>query len=332
MRYRLLGRTGLKVSELCLGTMTFGGGQTIGGLGQTDADRLVARALDAGVNFFDTADVYSGGEAERMLGRALGARRKDIFVATKVRLRTEEGPNDIGLSRGHILDAVDASLRRLGTDYIDLYQIHIVDALTPLEETLRAFEDLVRWGKVRYIGCCNLPAWQIMKALAISDARGWVRFTSLQAHYTTVERGLERELAPLLSDQGLGLLVWSPLSGGLLSGKFTRESQGPEGSRRASFDFPPVNRERAFDVVDVMREIASDHDVSVARIALAWLLHQDVVTSVIIGAKRLNQLEDNLLAPAVQLSDEDLKRLDRISALPSEYPGWMLTWSWDDRM
>lgn len=332
MRYRILGRTGLKVSELCFGTMTFGGGETIGVLDQRESDKLVARTLDAGINFFDTADAYSGTEAERMLGQALGTRRKEVIIATKVRLETGSGPNDVGLSRGHILDAVDASLRRLGTDYIDLYQIHISDALTPLEETLRALDDLVRWGKVRYIGCCNFAAWQLMKSLAISDMHDWARFVALQAHYTLIERGLERELVPLVKDQGLGLMIWSPLSGGFLSGKFTRENESPEDSRRSELDFPPINRERAFDVLDVMREIAAQHNVSVARIALAWLLYQDVVTSVIIGAKRLDQLEDNLLAPEVRLSEKDLKQLDEVSALPLEYPGWMLNRPWDDRI
>ena len=334
MRYKLLGRTGLRVSELCLGTMTFGGGQTIGGLDQAEASTLVASALDAGINFFDTADTYSGGESETQLGEALGNRRKDVIVATKVRLGVGEGPgiNDIGLSRYHILNAVDASLRRLKTDYIDLYQLHIVDSLTPMEETLRTLEDLVRWGKVRYVGCCTYPAWQLMKALAISDANGWSRFASYQAHYTIASREAERELIPLVEDQEVGLLVWSPLAGGLLSGKFSRDGSGPAGTRRAQFDFPPVDRERAFDVIDVMREIAREHDVSVARIALAWLLHQDAVTSVIVGARRPDQLQDNLLAPDVHLSEKELEQLDKVSTLPPEYPGWMLAMSWDDRM
>lgn len=332
MHYRLLGRTGLKISELCLGTMTFGGGPTIGGLEQETANDLVAMALDAGVNLFDTADVYSGGDAERMLGKALGARRKEVTVATKVRLGTGKGKNEIGLSRGHIYDAVDESLRRLNTDYIDLYQVHIVDRITPLEETLRAFEDLIRWGKVRYIGCCNYPAWQLMKALAISDAHSWSRFVSLQAHYSLTDRGLEREVMPLVQDQGLGVFVWSPLSGGLLSGKFSRESEGPEGSRRASFDFPPVDRERAFNVIDVMKEIAAAQNISMARLALAWLLHQDAVTGVILGARRAEQLKDNLLASQVTLSQEELAQLNQVSAMPREYPGWMISWPWDDRI
>lgn len=332
MRYRLLGRTGLKVSELSLGTMTFGGGKTIGGIDQATATAMVDRALEAGVNLFDTADVYSGTEAERLLGTALGSRRKDVILATKVRLGTGKGPNDAGLSRFHIMAAVEGSLRRLQTDTIDLYQLHIVDALTPLEESLRALEDLVRSGKVRYIGCCNYPAWQIMKALAISDAHGWVRYAAVQAHYSLAERGLEREIVPLLRDQGLGLLVWSPLSGGLLSGKFTRDGNDPKGARRTTFDFPPVDVDRAYAVLDVLREIAAGHDATVAQVALAWLLHQEIVTSVILGARRVEQLEDNLQSPNVRLSQEELARLDAASALAPEYPGWMLAEPWDDRM
>jgi aryl-alcohol dehydrogenase-like predicted oxidoreductase len=333
MKYNVLGKTGLKVSELCLGTMTFGGREVIGNLGQDEANELVARALDAGINFFDTADAYSRTQAEVMLGKALGSRRSEVVIATKVRIETGPGPNDLGLSRGHILSAVDASLRRLGTDYIDLYQVHLPDKLTPLEETLRALDDVVRWGKVRYIGVSNFPAWMLMKALGISDKNGWARFVSLQAHYTLIERSLEREIIPALVDQGLGLMIWSPLAGGFLSGKVTREGDAPDGSRRASFDFPPiVNRDRAFDVVDVMREVASEQGISVARIGLAWLLHQPAVSSVIIGAKRPDQLDDNLKAVDVRLTDDQRKRLDGVSALSSEYPGWMLEYPWDDRI
>ena len=332
MKYNLLGKTGLKVSELCLGTMTFGGREVIGNLGQDEADGLVARALDAGINFFDTADAYSRTKAEGMLGKALGNRRGDVVIATKVRIETGPGPNDLGLSRGHILSAVDASLRRLGSDYIDLYQVHLPDKLTPLEESLRALDDVVRWGKVRYIGVSNFPAWMLMKALGISDRNGWARFVCLQAHYTLIERSLERELIPAIQDQGLGLMIWSPLAGGFLSGKVTREAT-PEGSRRASFDFPPVHdRQRAFDILDVMREVATEQGLSVARIALAWELHQPPVTSAIIGAKRADQLEDNLKATEVRLTDDQLARLDKVSALSPEYPGWMLEHPWDDRV
>ena len=327
MKYKQFGRTGLLVSELCFGTMTFGGKgfwKAIGQLPQKAVDDLVARVLDAGINFIDTANVYSEGQSETMLGKALGKRRQEVVLATKVFGRMGPGPNDTGLSRGHIMQAVEASLTRLGTDYIDLYQIHGFDQLTPIEETLRALDDLVRAGKVRYIGCSNLPAWQLMKSLWTADKHGLHRFESLQAYYTIAGRDLERELVPLLQDQQLGLMVWSPLAGGLLSGKFDRDGKGPDGARRVDFDFPPVNRQRAFDVVDVMREIAREKEASVARIALAWLLHQPVVTSVIIGAKSLEQLSDNLAAPEIRFSDDDLKRLDRASRLPAEYPGWMV--------
>lgn len=327
MKYKQLGRTGLLVSELCFGTMTFAGKgfwEVIGQQPQEVANDLVARALDAGINFFDTANVYSLGESEKMLGKALGKRRKEVVVATKVRARIGPGANEVGLSRGHIMQAVEDSLTRLGTDYIDLYQIHGFDSLTPLEETMRALDDLVRSGKVRYIGCSNLAAWQLMKSLWISDRHNLHRFETLQAYYTIAGRDLERELVPLVQDQQMGLLVWSPLAGGLLAGKFYREGEGPETSRRASFDFPPIDKERAFNVVDVMREIAADHQVSVAQIALSWLLHQPVVTSIIIGAKNDEQLADNLAAPEVELSADELARLNEVSDLPLEYPGWMI--------
>ena len=326
MKYRLLADTGLFVSELCLGTMTFGGkGQiwdAIGGLDQSTADAIVHRAIDAGITFIDTADVYSGGESETMLGKALGTRRRDIILATKVRGRTGPGPNQVGLSRAHILESVDASLKRLGTDYIDLYQIHRPDLLTNVEDTLRALDDLVRTGKVRYIGCSNLEAWMMMKALAISSAQGLERFRCTQSYYSLVGRELERQIIPLLKDQKLGLLVWSPLAGGFLSGKFTRTG-GDENARRAKFDFPPVNKEKGFDVLDVLVAISSRHGVSAAQIALAWLLAKEVVTSVIIGARKLTQLDDNLKAIDVVLTEEDLKALDDVSKLAPEYPAWM---------
>jgi aryl-alcohol dehydrogenase-like predicted oxidoreductase len=328
MRYKQLGRTGLLVSELCFGTMTFGGGKdfwrAIGRLSQDAAGDLISRVLDAGINFIDTADIYSEGDSERILGKALGKRRQDVVLATKVFGRMGPGPNQVGLSRGHIMQAVEASLERLGTDYIDLYQIHGFDMLTPLEETLRALDDLVHSGKVRYLGCSNLAAWQLMKSLWVSDKYNLHRFESLQAYYTVAGRDLEREVVPVLQDQNLGLMVWSPLAGGLLSGKFERDGQGPDGARRVDFDFPPVDKARAFNVVDVMREIAQEKQVSVARIALSWLLHQSVVTSVIIGAKTPEQLADNLAAPQVNLSAEDLSRLKSVSDLPAEYPGWMI--------
>ena len=328
MQYKLFGKTGVYVSKLCLGTMTFGGKgfwEVIGQLGQDTVTQLVDRCLDAGVNFFDTANVYSFGESEKLLGVALKNKRERAVLATKVRGRMSEEANAIGLSRKHIFDQVHASLKRLQTDYIDLYQIHGYDSHTPLEETLRALDDLVHQGKVRYIGASNLAAWQLMKALGISDRLGLARFDSLQAFYTIAGRDLERELVPLIQDQNLALMVWSPLAGGLLSGKFKRDSGGPEGSRRASFDFPPVDKARAYNIIDVMRPMAKEHDVSVANIALAWLLHQDAVTSVIIGAKTMEQLDDNLNAVNIELSAQELGQLDEVSQLTPEYPQWMIT-------
>jgi aryl-alcohol dehydrogenase-like predicted oxidoreductase len=330
MQYHPLGRTGLFVSELCLGTMTFGGGDgiwgQIGDLQQGDAERLIGASLEAGINFIDTADVYSGGRSEEITGQALKnlkVPRESVVVATKVFGETAAGPNARGNSRSHILDGVKASLARLQLDHIDLYQIHGFDPATPIEETVRALDQLVRHGHVRYVGVSNWAAWQIVKALGIAERHGLARFESLQAYYTVAGRDLERELAPMLASEGLGLMVWSPLAGGLLSGKYGRDQKGEEGSRRTNFDFPPVNRERAWDCVDAMRPIAEAHGVSVAQIALAWLLHQPAVTSVIIGAKRAEQLADNIAATTLSLSGDELARLDQIGALPAEYPGWM---------
>ena len=337
MKYNLLGNTGLLVSELCLGTMTFGGKgfwTAIGELQQDVVDELLKGSIDAGINFIDTANVYSEGLSEEMTGKAirnLGLSRHDLVLATKVRGKMGEGPNETGLSRAHILWQIEESLRRLHTDYIDLYQIHGFDPFTPLEETLRALDDLVRSGKVRYIGCSNLAAWQIMKALAYSEQNHLAKFVSLQAYYTIAGRDLEREIIPLLLDQKVGLMVWSPLAGGLLSGKYGRDKQGPEGSRRVDFDFPPVNKERTYDILDVMHPMAEEKDISVARLALAWLLHQKAVTTVIIGAKKMEQLNDNLKATEVKLSEEDLQKLNEVSQLPGEYPGWMIERQGADR-
>jgi aryl-alcohol dehydrogenase-like predicted oxidoreductase len=331
MQYNRLGKTGLLVSEICLGTMTFGGKgfwTAVGSLDQSVADTLVARALDAGVNFLDTADVYSEGLSEEITGKAMrnsGRARTDIVLATKVMGAVGKGVNDRGASRGHIMDGVKASLKRLGTDYIDLYQIHGFDPLTPIEETVRALDDLVRQGYVRYVGVSNWAAWTTMKALGIADRHGWARFSSLQAYYTIAGRDLERELVPMMQAEGLGLLVWSPLAGGLLSGKFNREGDGPEGARRVAFDFPPVNRDRAFDCIDAMRPIADAHGVSVARIALAYVLAKPFTTSVIIGAKTVEQLDDNLASVDIRLTAEEIQQLDAVSALPEEYPGWMIS-------
>ena len=330
MRNHPLGRTGLFVSELCLGTMTFGGGEgiwsKIGALQQSDAERLIGQALDAGINFIDTADVYAGGLSEQITGQALKnlkLARDSVVVATKVFGETGPGPNARGASRNHIIDGVHASLKRLQLEHIDLYQIHGFDPATPIEESVRALDQLVRQGLVRYVGVSNWAAWQIVKALGISERLNLARFESLQAYYTVAGRDLERELVPMLKSEGVGLMVWSPLAGGLLSGKYGRDQAGEAGSRRTSFDFPPVNRDRADACIAAMRPIAQAHGVSVAQIALAWLLHQPQVTSVIVGAKRPDQLADNLAATQVALSAEELRQLDEVSRLPAEYPGWM---------
>lgn len=330
MKYRQLGRTGLYVSELCLGTMTFGGEgfwKAIGQLDQEAATGLIRTALEHGVNFVDTADVYSEGRSEEMTGQAirdLGLKRSDVVVATKVYGSMGEGPNDRGASRVHIMDGVRRSLERLGLDHIDLYQIHATDPVTPLEETLDALDDLVRQGLVRYVGVSNWAGWRIAKAQALCGAKGWAPLASVQAYYTLAGRDLEREIAPAITDAGMGLMVWSPLAGGLLSGKFSRDEAGPQGARRAQFDFPPVDKPRAFDVVDAMRPIAAAHGCSVARVAIAWLLTRSFVSSVITGAKTVEQLTDNLEAAELELSADEVAALDAASALPPEYPGWML--------
>lgn len=337
MKYHLLGRTGLKVSELCLGTMTFGGSgmwTAIGTLQQQEVNNLVKQAVDAGINFLDTANVYSYGLSEQLTGaavRELGLKRDDLVIATKVRGKMGEGPNETGLTRKHIIHQAEESLRRLGTDYIDLYQIHGFDPLTPLEETLHALDNLVNSGKVRYIGCSNLAAWHIMKALGISERERFAKFISLQAYYTIAGRDIEREIVPLLLDQQLGLMVWSPLAGGLLSGKYTREMEGTEG-RRMNFDFPPVNKNKAFDIIDAMRPIAEAKGATVAQVALAWLLHQPVVSTVIIGAKNEQQLQDNIKATEVILTAEELAQLQEVSKLTAEYPGWMIERQGADRV
>lgn len=333
MEYRTLGNTGLLVSRLCLGTMTFGSGdglyKSIGDVDQQGVEEMVQVALDAGVNFFDTADAYQGGQSEELLAEALenlDVPRHEVVIATKVYSRVGDGRNDTGASRGHILDAVDASLRRLRTDYIDLYQIHASDYLTPVEETLRALDMLVNQGKVRYIGVSNWQAWKLARSLGISEAKDLARFDTLQAYYSIAGRDLERELGPLLEAEKIGLLVWSPLAGGLLSGKYSRTNQKPEGARRSEFDFPLVDKERTWKILDTIDPIAKAHDCSPARVALAWLLTRPVVTSIIVGAKRRAQLDDNLAAMDLKLTDEEIERLDDVSALTPEYPGWMVEW------
>jgi aryl-alcohol dehydrogenase-like predicted oxidoreductase len=329
MRYNRLGRTGLLVSELCLGTMTFGESEgrfkDIAGLGQGPADEIVKASFDAGINFFDTANVYSLGKSEEILGqslRNLGLKRDEVVIATKAMGTMGDAPNSKGASRFHIMAAVEASLERLQLDHIDLYQIHGFDVLTPIEETVRALDNLVSRGLVRYVGVSNWSAWAIMKALGIAERHSLARFESLQAYYTVAGRDLERELVPMMQSEQVGLMVWSPLAGGLLSGKYSREGEG-EG-RRANFDFPPVDKDRAFDLIDLMRPMAESRGVTVAQIALSWLLHQPIVSSVIIGAKRIDQLTDNIAACDVSLTGDELAQLGDASKLPPEYPGWML--------
>ena len=335
MKYRRLGNTGLRVSELCMGTMTFGSNfYNIGAVGQMAAGEMVARAIESGVNFFDTANVYSYGESEEILGRAiksLGAARESLVIATKVRGAMSEGSiagthdvNNVGLSRKHIMEACEASLKRLGTDYIDLYQVHGWDALTPIEETLRALDDLVRQGKVRYLGCSNWTARHLSKALVLAGERGWERFVSLQAYYSLVGRDLEHELLPLCVEEGLGVLPWSPLSGGFLTGKYRRDDPTPEGARRSSFQFPPIDEARGFDAVDALEEVARERGVSIAQTALAWLLARPAISSVIIGANKMSQLEDNLKAAELRLSTEEVERLSATTAPAAQYPRWMV--------
>jgi aryl-alcohol dehydrogenase-like predicted oxidoreductase len=330
MRYRKLGRTGLLVSEMTLGTMTFGGGgiwSAIGELKQEQANEIVKASLDAGVNMIDTANVYSNGESERVVGRALKSLdvpRESVVIATKVAGGMGPGPNDIGLGRKHIMSQLKASLERLQVDYIDLYQIHSPDPTTPIEETMGVMDDLVRDGYIRYAGCSNLKAWEVMKANNLASHRGSTRFESIQSYYSIVGRDIEREIVPMLKDQGLGLLVWSPLAGGLLSDKFYKGGKPPEGSRRSTFDFPPVDLDRARKILDILHGVASNHEVSLTRAALAWLLSKDFVSSVITGAKTMDQIQDNLQAPALRLNEDELRQLDEVSQLRPEYPGWMV--------
>jgi aryl-alcohol dehydrogenase-like predicted oxidoreductase len=346
-----LGRTGLRVSRGCLGTMTFGGDggiwKFIGRQQQEEADALVKAAFDAGINFFDTADVYSAGRSEAILGQALcntGLPRDEVVVATKVfgrvsmlvadgasadetaeaERREKHARNISGLSRKHVFDGVDASLARLGLDYIDLYQVHGTDPLTSIEETVEALDAVVRSGKVRYVGLCNMPAWLIMKAVAYAEKRGLARFESCQMYYSIAGRELEREVVPMAKDQNLAILPWSPLAGGFLSGKFSRDGAGPNDARRTIFDFPPVDKEKGFNIIDVMRDIAARKGATVPQVALGWLLHQSHVTSVIIGTRTMEQLADNLGAVDVVLEAADLAALDAVSALAPEYPGWMV--------
>ncbi len=336
MQYRRLGRSGLFVSSLTLGTMTFGGRGGFSKVGATDvagAKRQVEMCLDAGVNLFDTANIYSGGESEEILGEAISGRRDDLLLATKVRMPVGEGPNDTGLSRHHIIRQCEESLRRLGTDYIDLYQVHEWDGLTPLEETLEALDTLVKSGKVRYVGSSNYSGWQLMKALGLSERLGLQRYVSQQIHYTLQAREAEYELVPLAIDQGCSILVWSPLAGGLLTGKYRRGEDASEGRHVEGWDEPPVRDSgKLYDIVDVLVEIAEGRGVSAAQVALAWLLDRPGVASVIVGARTDEQLADNLEAAELSLSEEERGRLDEVSAPPLIYPFWHQAKTASDRL
>ena len=327
MEYRALGKSGLRVSVLTMGTMTFGGRGGFAQVGSTDVDqarRQVDMCLDAGINLIDTADVYSGGLAEDILGEVLRGRRDDVLVATKVRMTMGRGPNNAGLSRHHIITGCEASLRRLGTDHIDLYQVHEWDGQTPLEETLRALDLLVQSGKVRYIGASNYAAWQLMKALGTSERLGLPQFVSQQIYYSLQGREAEYELVPLAVDQGLGILVWSPLAGGLLSGKYRRGRQPPEGSRHLTdWGEPPIyDQEGVYDIIEVLVKIAEQRGVSAAQVALAYTLAKPAVTSLVIGARSDEQLADNLAAADLTLSEDERAQLDAASAPPLLYPYW----------
>jgi len=331
MKYNLLGNTGLVVSEICFGTMTFGGKggiwEAIGKTQQKEVNELMKVVVDAGINFIDTANVYSYGESERLLGqslRDLGISRHELVIATKVRGRMGQGVNNVGLSRYHIFQSVDESLQRLQLDHIDVLYVHGVDPKTPVEEVVRSLNDIVQTGKVRYVAVCNWPAWMVMKALGMAEKHGWNKFTGMQYFYSVGGRDIEREILPLALDQDLAIMPWSPLAGGFFSGKYTRNNEKAGDSRRDNFDFPPINKEKAYDIIDVLAEIGKERKVSVAEIALAWVRLQKGITSTIIGAKNADQLNANIKSTALQLSADDLKRIDEVSALPKEYPGWMV--------
>lgn len=330
MKYNELGKTGVLVSELCLGTMTFGGKgfwEQIGQVPQDEVNQIVRTSINAGINFIDTANAYSEGLSETMLGIALkdlGIPRQEVFIATKVRIRMGAGANQIGLSRLHILDSVNDSLKRLNLSHIDLLYIHGVDPITPLEETMRGLEDVVRSGKVRYLGVSNHPAWMVMKANGYADKMGWTKFVASQNYYTIASRDIEREIVPMAKSEHISIMPWSPLAGGFLSGKYTRNNEVAGESRRDTFDFPPINKQKAYDLIDLMAEIGKNHHVSVATVALNWVVKQPGMTSTIIGAKNQQQLNDNISAVNLQLTSEELQQLNDASALAPEYPGWMV--------
>ncbi len=336
MQYTTLGHTGLVVSRLAFGAMTFGEGQLVPGvtnnIDQNMADQMVNRALDAGINLFDTADAYTGGQSEIMLGKALESRRHQAVIATKVGFRTGEAIIDTGLSYRHIIASAEASLKRLKTDYIDLYQIHIPDPLTPPEETVRALDDLVRRGMVRYVGFSNLPAWKAARILGIQERHNYARFVSAQMYYSLLGRDIEHEIVPFVEDAGIGILVWSPLASGFLSGKYARETPVPEDARRHKFQFPPIDVEKGYEVVDLLKEIGQNHGGSPAQVAIAWILTKPFISSVIIGANKMAQLEDNLGAAELNLSPHEVEKLDSLTAEQPIYPGWMQAMGWDAKV
>lgn len=330
MKFNQLGKTGVLVSELCFGAMTFGGKgywEAIGKLPEEEVTGLIKAALEKGINFLDTANAYSEGLSEILLGKALrnlGIPRQAVVIATKVRLRMGPGANQVGLSRLHISDSVNDSLERMNISHIDLLYLHGVDPITPLEETMRGLEDVVRAGKVRYLGISNHPAWMVMKANGIAEKMGWTKFIASQNYYSIASRDIEREIIPMALNENIGIMPWSPLAGGFLSGKFTRDKETVGDSRRDSFNFPPVNREKAYDIIDVMLRIGNNHNASAARVALAWLLTKPGVTSIIIGAKKQEQLLDNVECVNLKLTETELAELENISALIPEYPAWMV--------
>jgi len=330
MKYNFLGNTGLVVSELCFGTMTFGGKgiwEAIGKIQQQEVNDLMKVVVDSGINFIDTANVYSYGESEKLLGQSikdLGLNRNELVIATKVRGRMSEGLNNVGLSRFHIFQSVDESLKRLQLDHIDVLYVHGVDPRTPVEEIVRTLNDIVLTGKVRYVAVCNWPAWMVMKALGIAEKHGWNKFVGLQYFYALAGRDIEREIIPLAADQNLAVMPWSPLAGGFLSGKFTRNTEKAGDSRRDTFDFPPINKDKTYDIIDVIAKIGKEHNASVAEIALAWVRLQKGITSTIIGAKNVDQLNANIKSTEVILTSDDLIKINEVSALPREYPGWMV--------
>lgn len=331
MKYNLLGNTGLVVSELCFGTMTFGGEgywKAIGQQTQDEADALLKKSVESGINFIDTANIYSYGQSEAILGNAiknLELNRDDLVIATKVRGKMGEEINNEGLSRFHIFNSIQKSLERLQLDHVDILYVHGVDSTLPVKEIMRTLNDVVNEGYTRYIGVCNWPAWMVMKANAIAEQEGWHQFKAMQYYYSIGGRDVEDELIPLSESEGLGFMPWSPLAGGFLSGKYTRENEKAGGdSRRDNFDFPPIDKEHAYDIVEVMEEVSEAHDVTVAEVALAWVRVQQGVTSTIIGAKNMKQLESNISSVEIEFTDEDLKKLDEVSKTAERYPTWMV--------